>query len=231
MNVIQPQRHRQAITVWNESSYARYCYCCRRPLAIWCSTSIAMGPPVSLSTLRNSSRMACRVVSGSEANNWPVEAPPRSKGPYQASKDGNTNVCFSLVVSKSTKPAAVNNDFSKASSPSAKRRATLEERRLLHSCEGMEGARSSRLHRAQGRTGPRAQSPVHSGFAGLGWRELPHQRRNKYHDQGSRHAGRLRDHPARFSHVRLRRRQRWWLPARRLRRVNPRVNAGLDPDS
>ena len=42
----------------------RYCYCCRRPLAIRCSTSIAMGPPVSLSTLRISSRIACRVVSG-----------------------------------------------------------------------------------------------------------------------------------------------------------------------
>jgi hypothetical protein len=58
--------------------------------------------------------MTRRVVSGSEASNWPVQAPPRSKGPYQASKDGSTNVCFSGVVSKSTKPTAVNNDFSKS---------------------------------------------------------------------------------------------------------------------
>ena len=53
----------------------------RRPLAIRYSASALIGPPVSAMSRRTSSRTARRISSGSAASAWPVEAPPRSKGP------------------------------------------------------------------------------------------------------------------------------------------------------
>jgi hypothetical protein len=52
-----------------------------RALAIRYSASASIGPPLSARSRRTSSRTARRISSGSAASAWPVEAPPRSKGP------------------------------------------------------------------------------------------------------------------------------------------------------
>ena len=52
-----------------------------RALAMRYSASAATGPPLSARSRRTSSRTARRISSGSAASAWPVEPPPRSKGP------------------------------------------------------------------------------------------------------------------------------------------------------
>ena len=52
-----------------------------RALAIRYSASASIGPPMSARSRRTSSRTARRISSGNAASAWPVEAPPRSKGP------------------------------------------------------------------------------------------------------------------------------------------------------
>jgi hypothetical protein len=52
-----------------------------RALAIRYSASASIGPPLSARSRRTSSRTTRRISSGNAASAWPVEAPPRSKGP------------------------------------------------------------------------------------------------------------------------------------------------------
>jgi transposase len=55
--------------------------CYLRALAIRYSAFASTGPPLSARSRRTSSRTARRISSGSAASAWPVDAPPRSKGP------------------------------------------------------------------------------------------------------------------------------------------------------
>jgi hypothetical protein len=52
-----------------------------RALAIRYSASASIGPPLSARSRRTSSRTARRMSSGNAASAWPLEPPPRSKGP------------------------------------------------------------------------------------------------------------------------------------------------------
>ena len=52
-----------------------------RALPIRYSAFASTGPPLSARSRRTSSRTARRISSGSAASAWPVDAPPRSKGP------------------------------------------------------------------------------------------------------------------------------------------------------